>query len=142
MAKMIDFGYSRPGSREDDIVCLSRSWPWYAPELDYECRFKLRDAMKTDIYSFGMVSLYILFHDHFMGSSAGHSERKGDSELMISQWKNLEDKFVSKVGEVLRETIGISEALKISLWAFFQSTLPFDAESRNTDFKTLITYLS
>lgn len=137
-AKATDFGYSSFGLTEEDRVRLPRSWPWYAPERTITPNFSLRDAKKTDVYSFGLVCLYTLFRHHFGGPGE-------DSESILNEWKtsSFEHKsgIVLKVNELLHRATGVSDTLKNSLREFFQSTLPERPNRRITDFRTLIGYL-
>jgi serine/threonine protein kinase len=137
---MIDFGYSCLGLTEDDTVMLPISWPWHAPELTFTVECKLRDAKKTDVFSFGMVCLYMLFWNHFSEDSADST--KGGSVSRLHQWKISQEGILSKLDKLLRETAGPSDELKQSLRAFFRSTLSDDRDSRNTDLNTLMAYLS
>jgi serine/threonine protein kinase len=57
---VIDFGYSTRFVNEDDFISVPKSWPWSAPEHDYD-RLKPAQARKMDVFSFGMLCLWILF---------------------------------------------------------------------------------
>ena len=58
--KVADFGYSTLTVGESGKVLLPRSRPWNAPEHHFE-GFKAHEAKKTDVYSFGMLCLWVLF---------------------------------------------------------------------------------
>ena len=59
-AKMADFGYSTITVGESGKVLLPKSRPWNAPEHHFG-EFEIQEAKKTDVYSFGMLCLWILF---------------------------------------------------------------------------------
>ncbi|KAL9121918.1 MAG: hypothetical protein Q9187_001522 [Circinaria calcarea] len=55
MAKVIDFGCSCFGSRNDDLVLLSRTAQWAAPEVGTS-HISIEAAKLADIYSYGMLT--------------------------------------------------------------------------------------
>jgi serine/threonine protein kinase len=57
-----DFGFSCFNGTDEDLVQVTRTEPWEAPEWHYRY-FKLRDAKKMDIYSFGLLCLWLFFRD-------------------------------------------------------------------------------
>lgn len=139
---MIDFGYSGHGLNEDDTVPIPRSRPWCAPECDYSVNFSLKNAKKTDAYSFGMVCLYTLFRNLF-GDDYGSGDRSpGEkrSETKLEEWKA--GGIESKVGELLSNDVSLSEKMKDSLQAFFRLALPDDADVRNSDFRVFYNQLA
>ena len=60
--KVADFGYSTLTVGESGKVLLPKSRPWNAPEHHFG-EFKTDEAKKTDVYSFGMLCLWVLFGD-------------------------------------------------------------------------------
>ncbi|KAK5454372.1 hypothetical protein LTS15_006372 [Exophiala xenobiotica] len=81
--KITDFGYSSLGSSESDEVKLPLSRPWEAPEY-HDRWFQLKAAKKTDVYSFGLLALWLLFRDETLvldnGMDIKVSEAFGDTE--------------------------------------------------------------
>ena len=59
-AKVADFGYSTLATGESEKVLFPKSRPWNAPEHHFG-GFKVEEAKKTDVYSFGILCLCILF---------------------------------------------------------------------------------
>jgi serine/threonine protein kinase len=59
IARVGDFGYSSHFQGQDDIVFLPRSVPWAAPEWHHRW-FTAMDAKKMDVYSFGLVCLWLI----------------------------------------------------------------------------------
>ena len=60
--KVTDFGYSTLTMGESGTVLLPKSRPWNAPEHHFG-EFTAHEAKKTDVYSFGMLCLWVLFGD-------------------------------------------------------------------------------
>ena len=58
--KVADFGYSTLTAGESGKVFLPKSRPWNAPE-HHLGEFNAQEAKKTDVYSFGMLCLWLLF---------------------------------------------------------------------------------
>ena len=61
--KVTDFGFSTLTVDEAGKVFLPKSRPWNAPEHHYG-EFNAQEAKKTDVYSFGMLCLWLLFENH------------------------------------------------------------------------------
>jgi serine/threonine protein kinase len=62
--KIADFASACFGGSEDEPVKVSRTEPWDAPEW-HPRSFLLKDAKKMDIYSFGLLCLWLFFrHDN------------------------------------------------------------------------------
>ncbi|VUC26625.1 unnamed protein product [Clonostachys rosea] len=69
-ARLIDFGYSTLYSTEKLRIQLPISKPWNAPEHDRPAReWTLEGAKLADIYSFGLLCLWILFERSFSGQA-------------------------------------------------------------------------
>ena len=58
--KVADFGYSTLTVGESGKVFLPKSRPWNAPEHHFG-EFNAQEAKKTDVYSFCMLCLWLLF---------------------------------------------------------------------------------
>jgi hypothetical protein len=56
---MTNFGYSTIATSQNGRVILPKSRPWNAPEHHFR-ELTVTNAKKTDIYSFGMLYLWIL----------------------------------------------------------------------------------
>jgi serine/threonine protein kinase len=64
--QVADFGYSTIYTSSDPTITVSRTIPWHAPEVGERTnRFLHLDAIRTDIFSFGMLCLWVLFRDEF-----------------------------------------------------------------------------
>ena len=72
-AKVTDFGYSSRYADDKHRMKLPISWPWNAPEHDRLGREWIpSQAKKVDVYSFGMISLWLLFEPQFCGRIPVH----------------------------------------------------------------------
>ena len=78
---MTDFGVLR---LEDGGLILGGSRPWQAPEFSRTAYFKIEDAKRTDIYSFGML-LWRVFLDGDPFKSLGDIEGKTPKEKRQSR---------------------------------------------------------
>ena len=59
VAKVSDFGFSSIWARPDDLIQVPKTEPWNAPEWHHR-GFKFREARKMDVYSFGLLCLWIV----------------------------------------------------------------------------------
>ena len=123
VGKLTDFGVLR---LEDGGLMLGGSRPWQAPEFSRTAYFKIEDAKRTDVYSFGML-LWRVFLDGDPFKSLGDIEGKTPKEKRqsrndaISTLKEadqlvqhvcaslaLSENFTRKELEMLCEVIGIT----------------------------------
>jgi serine/threonine protein kinase len=66
--KLADFGYSTM-SLSDMPIYLPKSKPWTAPEHHHR-GFNMLSARRMDVYSFGMLCLWLLFRDQFSNKTS------------------------------------------------------------------------
>ncbi|KAI1123667.1 hypothetical protein F5Y10DRAFT_285846 [Nemania abortiva] len=66
--KIADFGYSTRFSRAGIRIVLPQSRPWCAPELDEYPDFTPEQALQTDVFSFGLLTLWFIFEQRLLGS--------------------------------------------------------------------------
>ncbi|KAJ6260092.1 hypothetical protein Dda_4313 [Drechslerella dactyloides] len=135
-AQLGDFGYSTLSNSELENakdVHLPISWPWNAPEVsNWESSFPTHEAKLTDVFSFGLLCLWLLF-------PGGLSEVGVDVERPSRDagWKrdgNLE-RIASSVVERQSQ---LSESRKTALTELFVSTLVTDANRRDLDIRGLM----
>lgn len=62
VGQLTDFGYCSWFRSNDDLVKLPRSEPWHAPEHHHRA-MPASQAKKMDVYSFGMLCLWLLFYN-------------------------------------------------------------------------------
>jgi serine/threonine protein kinase len=68
-AKLTDLGYSSQFDRTEDLVHLPESWPWSAPEYHHRA-MPASEAIKMEVYTFGMLCLWLLFQEKFSDTGA------------------------------------------------------------------------
>jgi len=148
---MADFGYSTLAAGETGKVFLPKSRPWNAPEHHNE-EFTVGDAKKADVYSFGMLCLWILFEDSLPGIP--QTTEEGTTEFIsfdappwfgprtyLEQLKD-DDKVEHVVSEHIESMFGWHTEQRTCLKEIFSFTLQRDPEKRTSDFATLIGCMS
>jgi serine/threonine protein kinase len=129
IAKVADFGYSHQCTNDNDLVRMPASKPWNAPEWHYRA-FKPSDAVKMDVYSFGMTCLWILFReDERYPSWNSLEELKSKDTLRV-----LAGQFIALTG--------LHDDRKCDLDRVFNLTLVHDPKKRSEGFKQLLQLLS
>ena len=88
-----------------------------------------------DVYSFGILCLYILFQECLVGSRRSSVSCLGDLK------KRGKGSLLSFARDAVSKSALLGELQKDSLEAFFESTLSDELDSRDMDFETLINHL-
>lgn len=130
-AKVTDFSYSCLGKSEGGVVKLPKSEPWHAPEY-VSGGVKIEDAKLMDVYSFGMICLWLLFPTAFDGLTNSRTARgRGDGQTDIQA--------------AAQELASKEDSLKLSsrqlLAEFFGNTLCLEPSKRQRDWQILVKYL-
>lgn len=145
---MIDFGYSCLGSKEEDLVMLPHSKPWQAPE--YHPRwFRFKDAKKMDIYSAGLLCLWILFLGETLTSPnhpainvqcafAGGDEK---AQEILESLKE-EDSISTCALNLVSNKPGLSQEKRDCLQNFLTHALQRDPGKRNVEMSSFIELFS
>lgn len=108
---------------------MPRTPPWDAPEWHHR-GFQISEAMKMDVYSFGMLCFWLLFKENEAYPSQNDiRELKGNDRLRI-----LAQQLVMKAA-------GLNEEKKSSLNRFFELTLIRDPDGRSQNFVQLLQLL-
>jgi hypothetical protein len=130
-AKVNDFSYSCLGKSDDGIVKLPKSEPWNAPEYE-PGGVKIEDAKSMDIYSFGMICLWLLFPSAFDGlintrNGLGRGASRTDLQTAAQELASKEE--------------SLKPSSRQSLAEFFGTTLSLDPSKRQRDWQKLIKLL-
>ena len=149
--KVSDFGYSTLTVGESGKVLLPKSRPWNAPEHHFG-EFKAHEAKKTDVYSFGMLCLWVLFGSRL--SDFPQTTADGETGLisfdipyfrgrptLLECLKNegrLEDIAIHLLGSIP----GLDVNYAIRLRELFSLTLPHSPAKRTGDLVRVIGLLS
>jgi len=136
--KVADYGFSTlcVDYAEGEKVLLPGSYPWTAREVEANNVVTFEQAKLADIFSFGMLCLWLLFHETLPktpGSLESSLERGGGPDLGLL-WRLKSEGRLSEFAhtEIMKAT-NISSAQKNGLNSFFESSLKNDANSRSLD---------
>lgn len=148
VVKLADFGYSSslmPGF--EFMINVPISIPWYAPELKEDKEgFTVEGAKKTDMFSLGLLAMFILFGINWVSLDGDRSERlAGDSDSeTFARWSQLVEEKKSCNGlvplalDLLSQRTEIEDKDKRWISALFEKTLPCDPFERATSVAELI----
>jgi hypothetical protein len=133
--KMTDFGYSCYGSTDEDLVQLPRSQPWEAPE-HHSRWFTLAAAKKTDMYSFGLLCLWLIFPGDVLKTYLGEinldlafRSQKGEPQAQFEILKH-EGGTLDCALELLSRHSEINESICSRLRSLFNLSLQLDPAER------------
>jgi serine/threonine protein kinase len=82
VAKVKDFGYSSIMVNEGHSVLMPKTVPWNAPEHHHR-GFSPQDAKRMDIYSFGLLCLWILFEPGIRNQVRAAKENAGLAQSSV-----------------------------------------------------------
>ena len=136
--KVADFGYSTLVVAESELVSLPKSRPWNAPEHRHE-GFKVDAAKKTDVYSFGMLCLWVLFGESL---PASFDIPNGPYRPTSLEKQKDEDRMQELVEQALEASASLSAEQNDRIGEFFRSTLAKAEKKRTSDFPRLIRLLT
>ena len=131
-AKVIDFGYSCFGCKEENYVHLGFTAFWHAPEW-HQSAFTIKEAKSMDLYSFGKLCAWIL---------AAHSEPS-------SHFAARPQSYCFEAIEVLQGTyVNPSQGTSLKEFGQFKDTVRnflsltlTDCSRRASSIQPLLTYL-
>jgi serine/threonine protein kinase len=150
-AKVIDFEYSTRFAHEDDLISLPASWPWKAPEHESN-RFMPAQARKMDVFSFGMLCLWVMFEKYlsrtvplpkellWVEQYFQIGEEKCLSKSVLDSLKH-EDKLVLLAQQLVLAEQGLDDNKKQALQQFFDVSLVCEPHMRGEDLKQSFGYL-
>ena len=132
-------------------VILPKSRPWNAPE-HHTGEFSAQEAKKTDVYSFGMLCLWLLFGNRL--SDIPQTTADGTAELIsfdappfISGLTLLERlKYEGSLEDIANHLVesmpGLDVEYRIRLKEIFSLALPLNPGKRTSDLVRVIGLLS
>jgi serine/threonine protein kinase len=144
-ARVTDFGYSTRFANEDDGFTMPKSWPWNAPEHHHR-KFRPAQARKMDLFSLGMVCLWVIFEKYLSGivplpqeilwvepyiQSCGEKHR---SKSILQAAKD-ENKLVQLARQLVMAEGDLEDYQKEQLRRFFDASLVREPNSRDVDLK-------
>ncbi|KAK6333770.1 hypothetical protein TWF730_003953 [Orbilia blumenaviensis] len=137
IAKIGDFGYSTFLEQQvdeslEDGIQLPISRPWNAPEVaNWSRSFTLLEAKLTDVYSFGLMTLWLLFNNQLLELGLDINNPAIDLE-----WKQ-EEKLKGVALGVVEKQDYLQADQREGVGAFFISTLAENPEARSLNIKEL-----
>ena len=146
-AKLADFGYAgwAINNNEDVLITPPKSRPWDHP--DYHHRgFTVVGARKLDIYSFGMLCLWVLFFNRSLVSCSIATDVKLSSSWPFHDFKLLDNmKREDTLGDFAIDLVRSVEVLpanqRENLERFFRSALARDSAERTMNVEELASLL-
>ena len=143
--KVIDFGYSSTWATPEDFIRVPTTRPWTAPEWHLR-GFRVGAARKMDVYSYGLLCLWLLLHNDKTFEPSGEIRQllfaKG------SEWATGKvEEFTAGTSymEALDHEIcysGSSDPRTLSAFrAVLKTTLQRDANKRDDDLQNSIRIL-
>ena len=151
--KMADFGYSTLTAGESGKVLLPKSRPWNAPEHHFG-EFKVQEAKKTDVFSFGMLCLWILFGNRLSSFQQTTTDGvtgpisfdipffRGRPTLL--ECLKVEDRLEDIANRLLGSMpdLNVDPEYTIRLKEIFSLTLPHNPGKRACNLERVISFLS
>lgn len=129
-ARVTDFGYSTWLGGTDDGVLMSRTPHWTAPEWHHR-PMDSASAVKMDIYSFGLLCLWLLFYH------GGETERRNFYKDLKS-----EEETSTLAHQLIHETIFTDDDLRSNLHQLFDLSLAIDPAERCSNLGQLVCLLA
>ena len=127
-ARVIDFGYSTVYTGRGRIE-IPRTEGWEAPEWAQRGGFSFSEAQKVDVFSFGLVCLWLLLYD---------SSNPLNICKLRRETRNMAVFACDRVGF----QSDIDDLKKEKLMMLFMSTLTSDPEERSSDLDPILKYLT
>lgn len=144
--KIGDFGFSTRFTDKDDLLYMPKSRIWHAPEWHSRV-FPPEDAKRMDIFSYGMVCLWMLFGVDVLreSTSAGDQlisfeEDSDPTRNCLETWKfeSGKDELMSWAISIIPEHVGTK---RHDVICFFESTVAKAPKKRNLHIHEMIRFL-
>lgn len=129
VAKVADFGYSTWFASDDELIKMPRSQYWVAPEWHHQY-FTTANAMKMDMYSFGILCLWLLFYNTQENTTCDFYNHLNSAETASV----LAHELIMAMG-------GLDDQRRCNLSQLFDLTLADNPAERSSDFNQLISLL-
>ncbi|KAA8903441.1 kinase-like domain-containing protein [Sphaerosporella brunnea] len=145
--KVADFGYSTLTAGEAGTVVLPRSRPWNAPEHHFG-DLKASEAKSMDVYSFGMLCLWILLGSRQSETLEGTPEfvsfdvPHGRNQRTVLEESKVNDGMGDLVIKLLQTVPGLSQQHQARLKKFFSVAIAQKPENRTSDIPQLVNILN
>jgi serine/threonine protein kinase len=145
VVKLTDLGYS---AASVDDTFLPKTWPWGAPEWNKR-RFDIPRAKMTDIYSFGMLCLWIMFSGGQVKHNPGVDGKSSTLCTPPDEFSDLEnieamrdkDQLPALAESLINNSEGLDQERREILIQFFEKTVRTDPEHRELSVTKLLKLL-
>jgi len=146
--KVADFGFSSLESASDGDVMVARSPPWEAPEW-HARSFSLEKAKAMDMYSLGLLCLWILFRDQAITELNGQDISLEDAlfssddatKAKLHVLKRAGNSLLPSALRLVRESADVVDSDRPRLERLFTLTLCLDPNLRARSISELIILL-
>jgi hypothetical protein len=143
-ARVADFGYSSLIVSNSGSIALPISRPWNAPEvLRRDRQWTIAEAKSADIYSLGLLCLWILFRDQitrFSGLVVDDVFFSDDGAALLHEWK--EHNRVSEVASAITQSdSSLAQGMRDVLENFFKQAFSAEETRSRLDLQHTIAQL-
>ncbi|KAJ0108127.1 hypothetical protein J7T55_007246 [Diaporthe amygdali] len=149
--RVADFGYSTLYGSESHPLKLPISLPWNAPEHDRSAKeWNPAQAKVTDIYSFGLVSFWLMFHPWLRRDRPEAQDKRDTSVAVATGTMNVNETALDRLimlkesGEIRTQSqllvyseASLSERYQTALKDFFATSLSLDPGEREASLRSL-----
>ena len=147
VARVMDFGCSTRHCNDNDLVMIrEKSIPWNDPEIHHRLgAVSALRAKKMDIYSLGVLCLWVIFegHDFYPADSTSTQTSEPKMTVMELLQSHISDKsFLCLSLELLEKDDRLDIDMKTRLGKLFNSTLTEDPTKRCSNLDELLKLMS
>ncbi|KAF2259193.1 kinase-like protein [Lojkania enalia] len=135
--KVIDFGFSSYNSADEDFVRVARTEPWEAPEW-HNRGFTLQAAKAMDIYSFGLLCMWLFFREETLADlnfpsatiAIAFAKQNPEATAKIQALKKCDDELLAFALRLLEQKPGVEDGVRARMQQGLISALALDPEKR------------
>ena len=144
--EVADFGYSSIFTDSDANITVARTVPWHAPEVAKRRNgYTPIDAIRTDIYSFGLLCLWVCFRDELAKESDltsdfadDHDDHGGNPASLFNAINGQKDRDeLRDIADRLVRSLDLESRYRDCLATLFKLTLSSDPMGRTSSFELL-----
>lgn len=149
--QVANFGHSNIYTNSNTTVEVTRTAPWHAPEAGTQRReYTHLDAIRADIFSFGMLSLWVLFRDEVakqfgvtpdFADDCEHTKSKPALLFTIMTSLKDQDRLRPFCKNVI-QSLSLETSQKENLAELFELTLSPHPKDRTSSLQVLGNYLN
>lgn len=151
-AKVADFGFSTWFAHNDNHIRLPECPLWNAPEWVEYPDFTSAQAMKADVFSFGMLCLWFMFEKYLSGvlplpEIAQSARTPYTYEGQHRSLRFLADlkkngSMTQLAHQLVMTEVGLNAESRLMLQQFFSGCLAYDPQSRDVDIQHSLKHMN